>query len=98
MPEGEVKRAVWKFPISPGAFQVELPMGAEILSVQFQDSTFGQGPQLWALVDPDAPKVSVRMLSVMTGESFTINDHYVLDHVGSMQSPSGIVIHVFKVN
>lgn len=40
----------YAFEIS-GTYPIDMPVGAEILSVQFQDST----PTLWAMVDPDKP-------------------------------------------
>jgi len=53
------KKVIWKYPVSP-QFDVELPEDAEVLSVQAQDGK----PQMWVLLDPDAPKVKRTFLAV----------------------------------
>lgn len=62
-------RSIWKFPIpSPGesgAISVLLPRGARLLSVHAQR----EEPQIWALVDPAAPKVRRRLLIAVTGQT-----------------------------
>lgn len=46
-----MKKTIWKFTLEVKDIQtLDMPKGAEILTVQFQE-THGQ---LWALVDPNA--------------------------------------------
>lgn len=58
-------RAVWKFAILPDEFRISMPRGALILSVGVQNGA----PVFWALVDPDAPKVDRRLMTVGTGHA-----------------------------
>lgn len=45
-------KTIWKFPLSNGSPQrIDMPKGAEILSIQQQ----GGMAQLWALVDSEQP-------------------------------------------
>lgn len=53
-----MKRTIWKYPLAITDTQnVMMPEGAEILSAQMQGDTLC----LWALVNPDAPKLSSLM-------------------------------------
>lgn len=52
-------RVVWKYTLMGMVNAVEMPAGAELLTVGKQ----GEMPQLWALVDPNAPRVK-RMVAV----------------------------------
>ena len=58
-----MKRVIWKFPISGPAVWIEMPRGAEILTIQLQ----GEIPTVWAMVDPDAPKVRRKIVILGTG-------------------------------
>jgi len=56
---------IWKYPIEMGSeFTVEMPKKARILCVQMQRGR----PQMWALVDTDAPLKKARFHLAMTGE------------------------------
>lgn len=50
-------KTIWKFsfPIAD-EFSFEMPVGAQILSVQVQNGPSGENACLWALVDPSAPR------------------------------------------
>ena len=57
-------KTIWKFTLTITDEQVlEMPRGAQILSVQTQ---YDQ-PQLWALVDDGAPKTKRRVVVLGTG-------------------------------
>lgn len=56
-------RAIWKYPVSAGAFELEMPADAAVLSVQTQ----GQEPVMWALVDPQASKQIRHFITLPTG-------------------------------
>lgn len=84
-------KTVWKFPLSVlDLQQVNLPRGAQILSVQTQH----EQPCLWALVDPSAPTEYVNFRTLGTG-------HFAPDmerfrYVGTYQLVGGGFIgHVF---
>ena len=70
---------------------IELPIDAEILSVQIQ---YG-GLYLWALVDPEKPKQKKTILIAGTG-------HPIIDHnlkfIDTVQQLDGhLILHVFEV-
>lgn len=44
-------KTIWKYEIDAGYNLLKMPKGAEALTVQLQ----GWEPQLWAVVDPEAP-------------------------------------------
>lgn len=81
---------VWKFPISPDRPWIEMPKGAQLLSVATQRGY----PCLWALVDPHAPKVKRKIETYGTGWDLPANPG---KFVGTFLSPDGgsIVFHVF---
>ena len=55
---------IYKYPvILEERFELDIPEGAEILSVQMQRGK----PKLWALVDPDINKVKREFLIIGTG-------------------------------
>lgn len=89
-----MKKQIWKFQLSPSIKQtIEMPIGAEILSVQ------GQADQgcIWALVDPDAEKEE-RIFEVY-GTGHDINYDMGVDrkHIGTFQVMGGtLIFHVFE--
>lgn len=57
-------RTIWKFPLQVTDMQeIVMPQGATILKLAVQGDT----PCLWALVDPDAEKISHCIRSYGTG-------------------------------
>ena len=82
---------IYKYPLQITGFQtLSLPQGAKLLSIQMQGATCC----LWALVDPEQPRVERRLRMVCTGESF----NGVGEYVTTFQLPSqGLVFHVFEV-
>jgi hypothetical protein len=86
-------REVWKYEVGTfGLFSVDMPEGAQILAVQEQD---GAG-HIWALVDPNAPRVFRDFLLVGTG--CAIDDSFRVEHVGTFQQVNGALVwHVFEV-
>ncbi len=92
-------KAVWKYPLQPGQTRLEMPLGAEPLHVGSQ----GDVLVLWALVDPDAPKVVRLFRILMTGErtSEPLGRYLGTASINAMASfgfmfPNGIVAHVFE--
>lgn len=88
------KRVVWKYPLNAVEHQyLELPKGADILTVQTQ----GEGPQLWALVnpDPDIPKETRHIHIMATGEQKPSYYWSGLSYIATFQIMS-LVFHVFE--
>ena len=84
-------KTIWKFPVGiTQIFELKMPSGAKILSVQVQHEL----PVIWALVDSDASPV-VRTFYVRgTGHSSDGLEH--ADFVGTFQMSDGIfAFHLF---
>lgn len=66
-----MNREVWKYTMLPEAFQrVIIPRGAQFLSIQMQFEEI----VLWALVDPDASRVTTAFELVGTGSGSVTPD------------------------
>lgn len=85
------KRAIWKYPVHlTDQFGAHIPEGAEVLSVQVQHGE----PQMWVLVEPDAPQRYRNFRVVGTGHPF---DPAGWDFVGTFQISGGdLVFHLFE--
>ncbi len=89
-----MRRTIWKFPLYvTDAQTIPVPQGAKFLAVQVQAGE----PCLWAMVNPDAPKVPVEIRIHGTGHALPDDStHY--DYIGTFQLDSGaLVFHVFRV-
>jgi hypothetical protein len=81
---------IYKYPLPTIRSKVQMPQGARVLSVQVQRNEL----VLWALCDPDAPKVERVFRAVMTGEPMMEHGHYI----ATVQLNGGdVVAHVFEV-
>ena len=87
-------KTIWKFPVPVNDGNVlEMPEGAEILSVQAQ----GETPCLWALVDEQSARESRTFRTFGTGHPIHI-DALDMEHVGTYQLHGGrLVFHVFEI-
>ena len=85
-------RTIWKYQIPiKDHFELELPQGAEILTIQMQ---YGE-PQLWALVNPTA-QLEFRLFR-LSGTGHPITYSY-LDYIGTVQQAEGQLIwHIFEI-
>ncbi len=83
---------VFKYPVPTNDyFFLDLPRGAEILTVQVQDSR----PQIWALVNPENPIESRNFHLAGTGDS--INERNLI-YIGTFQMSNGNNIwHLFEI-
>jgi hypothetical protein len=100
---------VWKYAAAPGGFVVEMPKGAEVVSVGLQDPDIRFAPVgdigkvfvFWACVDPNAPLVNRKFRTVGTGHSYFIEDEAGKQEqykfVGTVQFPNGLVFHLFDL-
>jgi hypothetical protein len=86
-------RAVWKFALGGQMTRIEMDPNAVLLGARVQQSVFGEGLMLWALVDPDAPKVERRFVVAPTGASVLGEVAYV----SSLEMSGGVMLHVFEV-
>jgi hypothetical protein len=86
-------RTVYKYPFEvTDYFNLEMPQGAEILTVQTQ----GGERHMWALVDPVAPK-ELRAFR-LAGTGHPIND-LDLQYVATFQLKGGLLVfHLFELN
>jgi hypothetical protein len=82
---------IWKYPVLvTDTFTIHMPTGARILSVQVQDG----GAMMWALVDPDAPKVTRTFRVAGTGHKVDAAGVFV----GTFQMLNGrLVFHLFDL-
>jgi hypothetical protein len=98
------ERAIWKYAAQPDGFIVEMPQGAEIVSVGLQDPDVRFAPVgdvgkvfvFWAIVDPRNGKVNRKFRTVGTGHPYFIDDD-VYKFVGTVQFPDGLVFHLFDL-
>ena len=86
-------RVIWKFPISTTDIQsVDMPKGAEILTVQNQNDT----PCIWALVDSE--NETVKRTFEIHGTGNPIDHDYNLKYIGTYQQLDGrLVWHLFEL-
>lgn len=91
-------KTVWKYPLPPGEtedeFGLEIPAPAEI--VAFGETAPGV-PAIWALVDPEAPPVVVRLRIAGTGHPLpdVIQGGY---HRGTAITLGGALVwHLFEL-
>jgi len=82
-------KAIWKYEVRPDEFTVEMPNGAQVLTVQIQ----GESVQMWALVDPDAERVQRTFVTYGTGHP--IMNASELVYIGTFQ-PRPLVFHLFE--
>jgi hypothetical protein len=87
-------QTVWKFPVPLGGasdqVHLEMPVGAEILTVALQHGA----PQLWARVDPDAPREMRLFRWAGTGHRLHERERR---YIGSIQMLTGaLVFHLFE--
>jgi hypothetical protein len=79
---------VYKYELHPGGMPTQMPKGATLLSVGFQETAL----QVWALVAPHGENVARRIAAVPTGRSCDLEGAVF---VGTAHHPAGLVFHVF---
>lgn len=81
---------VWKFPLKVTGSQIILiPKINYPLTVQIQ----GSEPCLWAVVDPDSPRIHVIVRTFGTGQTDITHE---MDYIGTYQlADGGLVFHIF---
>lgn len=89
-----MKKQIWKFPMaSPEQGRIEMPKGAEILTIQTQNET----PCIWALVNPENEK-EVRYFEVFgTGHEVCCDMGVERKYINTFQLKCGaLVFHLFE--
>ena len=89
----KTKKTIWKFQIEARSYnRIEMPVGATILSAQYQENT--ESLCVWALVNPNARGKKVRVIRVIgTGHEVESG----LKFIGTVQLDKGeTVVHVFE--
>jgi len=87
-------KTIWKFELEPIDRQIiEMPVNAEILTVQIQNET----PCIWALVDP-TKLTEIRVIEIFgTGHKMYYDIKNDRKHLGTYQLYGGsLVFHVFE--
>ena len=88
-----MSKAIWKYPIPHmmGLFDINMPIGAKMLTVQIQDGR----PCFWAIADQLAGFKDRRFWSFGTGHDLP-DDIDAKQYVGTYQlADLGLVWHVF---
>jgi len=83
---------IWKYALNPGTNCIKVPGLDEPLSVGFQ----GEQLYIWCLVDPDKAGREHYFLATITGRELPGGDVLGM-FIGTAQSPTGIVAHVFEI-
>lgn len=87
-------KSIWKFnlPSLPGE-SIEMPEGAEILTVQTQ----GDSPMIWAMVDPQMKKENRFFVIIGTGHTIP-DDGIKRNYIGTYQQMGGALVwHLFEI-
>lgn len=98
-----MNKTVWKYKLSAKPFvELEMPIGAQILSVQSILNIADPDPKelayLWAMVDPEMRLEKRRFIIIPTGVEMG-DDVQGHSYVGTIQMQSGdIILHVFEVS
>ena len=81
---------VFKYPIKLLSNELDMPLGAEVLTVQVQENVI----TLWAKVDDQAPMERRGFLVLGTGDKFKGDEGA---YIGTVQKADGYLIwHVFE--
>jgi len=93
-------KTIWKFPIPiEDEFILEMPERAKVLTVQTQENPALANLDvgcLWAIVNPEAPKLKYKFRVFGTGNPFP-DDHALMEYIGTFQMQAGrLVWHLFR--
>jgi hypothetical protein len=87
-------KTIYKYPVEIAEYvKIDLPKGAEILTVQEQRNQ----PMMWALVDPNAEPETRLFGTFGTGHPLGNAIGVTTKYIGTYQSAEGqLVLHVFE--
>lgn len=88
---------IFKYTIHPGLVEIDLPIGAKVISIQCQKVGNGESIQLWAIVDPNVKDTERRRFYLAaTGEHLPKG---IGAFIETFQMPNmGLVYHAFEFN
>lgn len=90
---GKLMNTIWKYELGITDVQeINLPSKHEILALQVQNNI----PCLWVLVDTEAPRHNITIITKGTGNPIT-HDRSQLEYIGTCQYRYSLVFHVFKL-
>lgn len=89
-------KTIWKYPITLEQFQdIEIPAGAEILSLHKQGSRQEDEIYIWCLVETDNPLETRHFMFVATGNAITCEE---CNYIGTLWLMSGsYVLHLLEL-
>ena len=88
-----MKKQIWKFEIAPIDVAIQMPKGAEILTIQTQDGI----PCIWALVYPENEKEKRYFEVYGTGQEIYYDMGTNRKYINTFQCESGtLVFHLFE--
>ena len=100
----ETPSEVWKYPIPKVGivFELEMPMGAKVLTMRFQRNRAVRFQQevffLWALVFPPSPKVKRKFLCTGTGHPIDPSLVPKLNYISTDMTEDGAFVwHLFEI-
>ena len=86
-----MKQVIWKFPVQAAdSFEVELPVHAQLLTVQRQAGQIF----MWVQLDPTAAKYPRRFCTRPTGLEWDVDRPW--RYVGTFQPDTGLVFHLYE--
>jgi len=87
-------KKIFKYQLQPKPENlVEMPKGSRVLTIQTQ----GSAPNIWAEIDPDAPRIKRKFFIVATGQPMEIPE--TSSYLGTFQIQDGaLVFHVYTDN
>lgn len=74
-------------------FNINMPKDSEVIDVQMQDSQFGQGIFIWAVVDTSKKVVPFIFEWIPTGGNIP---EYEVQYLKTLQLQNGLVFHLFN--
>lgn len=84
-------RTIHKFAVLARPFDLRLPKGAKVLTVQIQHGR----PEMWVLLDTNNERERRTFVTLPTGNE--IPDDINLDYIGTFQLDGGsLVFHLFE--
>lgn len=81
----------YEIPVIGEAFELDLPIGHAICDINQQNDKL----YMWVLINPDAPKQSLKLMVVGTG--WVMQDCFNMWFMKTVHMTNGLVWHLFEV-
>lgn len=87
-------KRIYKYPVTPYPFVLELPQEARVLTVQVQ----GKEPKMWVIVDPEKQTELRAFIVIGTGHDIDEQLEKNLSFIGTFQMKRGaLIFHLFEI-